>query len=87
MQERAYEKKFKGRVHLVMSKAMVKYRTAVNHYVGVNSEKEIEYVRRLLNLRGIESEVIDLTAMPPNEKALYPKPDFGFQTFKKNVLK
>lgn len=87
MQERAYEKKYKGRVHLVMSKSLVKYRTAVNHYVGVNSEKEIEYVRRQLNLRGIESEVIDLTAMSSNEKALYPKPDFGFQTFKKNVLK
>ncbi len=87
MQERAYEKKFKGRVHLVMAKAMVKYRTAVNHYVGVNSEKEIEYVRRQLKLRGIESEVIDLAAMSPNEKLLYPKPDFGFQTFKKHVLK
>lgn len=70
-----------------MSKAMVKYRTAVNHYVGVNSEKEIEYVRRQLKLRGIESEVIDLAAMSPDLKALYPKPDFGFKTFKKSVLK
>lgn len=87
MQERAYEKNFKRRVHLVMSKAMVKYRTAVNHYVGVNSEKEIDFVRRQLKLRGIKSEVINLTAMSPNEKSLFPKPDFGFQTFKKNVLK
>lgn len=70
-----------------MAKAMVKYRTAVNHYVGVNSEKETEYVRRQLKLRGIGSEVIDLATMSPQEKALYPKPEFGFQTFKKHVLK
>lgn len=70
-----------------MAKAMVKYRTAVTHYVGCENRKQIAFVQSQLKLRHIESEVIDLTTLGAVEKSLLPKPDFGFQTFKKQVLK
>ncbi len=70
-----------------MSKAIVKYRTAVTHYVSVENQRQIVYVQSQLKLRGIESEVIDLTMLGAYEKTLLPKPDFGFQTFKNKVLR
>lgn len=70
-----------------MAKAMVKYRTAVTHYVSVENQSQIVYVQSQLRLCGIESEVIDLTTLGAVEKSLLPKPDFGFQTFKNKVLR
>ena len=67
-------------------KALVKYRTSQAHYVSCNSKSEVDYCLLQLKLRNISAEVIDLTKMNSNERAQYPKADFGFERFKKKIL-
>lgn len=68
-------------------KVLIKYGTFVTHYVSCKSNSEVNFCVEQLKLSDISHEIINLTYMSDYEKAKYPRADFSFERFKKDVLK